>query len=192
MARMSLGGRGFAGPVAGSRRRGGALASGGDRLGSLPGRVAPGRAARRRSGGFASQPLGGADLAPYRHRAARLADLLASDRPLPKLGDPGDVRDPGELGRRLGLVRVGVDALVADLGSVDAVEEAMGPLRELAVALLPLARPGVPERGELEQLRDLALAVLRAFAAPDGQAGHRDPLPPTGGGRTRDQGFWKR
>jgi hypothetical protein len=73
-----------------------------------------------------------------------------------------------------------VDALVADLESVDAVEAAVRPLRELAAALRPLARTGVPGGRELERLRDLALAVLRAFAAPGGQA---DPPAPA---------FWKR
>jgi hypothetical protein len=48
--------------------------------------------------------------------------------------------------------------------------------------LRPLAGTGVPEGRELERLRDLALAVLRAFAAPDGQAAP-DPAAPA---------FWKR
>ena len=214
MARMSVGGLQRAGPVAGSRR-GGLLANADGRLGALPGRVAPGRSARRRSGGFAFQPLGGADLAPYRHRAARLAGLLASDRPLPRSGVPAEVRHPGagaghrpdlrpdseprlgpgpgDLGRRLELVRVEVDALVADLVSVGAVEGAVGPLRELAIALLPLTRPGVPERHELERLRDLALTMLRAFATAGGaQPGRPGPPPPSGRARPRDPGFWKR
>ena len=95
MARMSAGGLQFVGPpagrVGGSRSPGGKLDT---RLGSLPGRAGPGRpgrAGRRRSGGFASQPLGGADLAPYRRRAAQLATLLESDRPLPRPGPPGRV-----------------------------------------------------------------------------------------------------
>jgi len=86
-----------------------------------------------------------------------------------------------------------VDALVADLVSVGAVEGAVEPLRELAVALLPLTRPGVPERRELERLRDLALAVLRAFATAGGaQPGRPGPPPPSGRARPRDPGFWKR
>ena len=39
------------------------------------------------------------------------------------------------LGRRLGLVRVGVAALVADLESVDAVEDEVRPLRDLVTEL---------------------------------------------------------
>ena len=61
-----------------------------------PGR--PGPLGRRRSGGFAAQPLGGADLAPYRRRAAQLAALLESDHPLPRLGPhhPGLPSGPGD------------------------------------------------------------------------------------------------
>jgi hypothetical protein len=187
MASMSLGGLQANAPAAGARRRAGPLAKADGLLGTLPGRVGPGRAGRRRSGGFAAHPLGGADLAPYRHRAARLAALLESDRPLPRFAPAGSMPShaPGPAGgndlpRRLGLVRVGVDALVADLESVDAVEAAVRPLRELAAALRPLARTGVPGGRELERLRDLALAVLRAFAGPGGQA---DPPAPA---------FWKR
>jgi Ca-activated chloride channel family protein len=172
MASMSLGGLQARAP-AGARRRAGPLAKADGLLGTLPGRVGPGRAGRRRSGGSAAHPLGGADLAPYRHRAARLAALLESDRPLPGGND---------LPRRLGLVRVGVDALVADLESVDAVDAEVRPLRELAAALRPLTGTRAPDGRELERLRDLALAVLRAFAAPDGQAG--PPAPPPA--------FWKR
>ena len=58
-----------------------------------------------------------------------------------------------------------MDALVADLESVDAVEEEVGPLRDLAARLVPLGRPVVPPGAELERLRERALAVLRAFAA---------------------------
>ncbi|HJW64388.1 MAG TPA: hypothetical protein VJ849_12880, partial [Actinomycetes bacterium] len=100
------------------------------------------------------------------------ATLLQSDRPLPRLGD---------LTRRLGLVKVGVDALVADLESVDAVEEEVGPLRDLATRLAPLSRPVVPAGVELEGLRERALAVLRAFAA-GGQGSRPD----------RGPEFWKR
>jgi hypothetical protein len=84
-----------------------------------------------------------------------------------------------------------VDALVADLESVDAVEEEMGPLRDLAARLAPLGRPVVPPGVELERLRERALAVLRAFAAggpPDEPAPERGP----GWGRDRDPEFWKR
>jgi Ca-activated chloride channel homolog len=179
VARMSAGGLRAAGRAGGSRGAARPLAAVDRRLGNLPGRVAPGRSGRRRGGGFASQPLGGADLAPYRRRAARLAGLLESD---------------GDLRRRLGLVRVGLGALVADLESVDAVEEELRSLRDLAAELALLTRPVVAEGPELERLRDLALAVLRAFAAPAGQAGDRDPAPTTGTGRgrRRDPGFWRR
>jgi hypothetical protein len=232
----------IAGRVAGAR---GPLAKLDARLGSLPGRAGPGRAGRRRSGGFASQPLGGADLAPYRHRAAQLATLLESNRPLPWLRPPG--RIPGlppsvvggvqgpagtvvggvqgpagtvvggvqgpagivvgaDLGRRLGLVRVGVAALVADLDSVDAVEEEVRALRDLAAELASLAAPAVPDGAGLERLRQRALAVLRAFAAPGAAPPPGQPpdptqppdpgqpagpaQPPDPGGR--DPGFWRR
>jgi hypothetical protein len=195
MARMSLGGL-QAGPAAGARRRAGQkaapLAKADGLLGSFPGRVGPGRG-RRRPGGFASHPLGGADLAPYRHRAARLAALLESDRPLPRLTPAGGMppnapgpADENDLPRRLGLVHVGLDALVADLESVDTMEAEVRPLRELAGELVLLTRPVVPEGRELERLRDLALAVLRAFAAAAGGPGR------PGAGRGRDPAFWKR
>jgi Ca-activated chloride channel family protein len=162
-------------------RRGAAPRPGGPAdglLGALPGPVARGRTGRRRSGGFASQPLGGADLAPYRRRAAQLAALLESGRPLP---GPGPAGTPGDLGRRLGLVRVGLGALVDDLESVDAVEEELRPLRDLAAELDLVARPAAPGGAELEGLRHRALAVLREFAAAAaGPAPERDPQ------------FWKR
>jgi Ca-activated chloride channel family protein len=191
----------FAGRVAGpSGPRGKLDAS----LGSLPGRAGlgrPGRAGRRRSGGFASQPLGGADLAPYRRRAAQLATLLESDRPLPRLGPPGRVPGlpttvaGGDLGRRMGLVRVGLEALVADLDSVEVVEEEVRPLRDLASELASLAAPAVPDGARLERLRERALAVLRAFAAPGAaRAPSRspDPTEPPDRRRQRDTGFWRR
>jgi Ca-activated chloride channel family protein len=198
MASMSVSGLKAAGPfagrVAGSRGRGGKLDAG---LGSLPGGAGPGRpgrAGRRRSGGIAAQPLGGADLTPYRRRAAQLATLLESDRPLPGLGPPSRVPGlpttvvGGDLGRRIGLVRVSLEALVADLNSVDAVEEEVRPLRDLASELVSLAAPAVPDGTRLERLRERALAVLRAFAAPGAApAPSRSPDP----GR-RDPGFWRR
>ncbi|HEX7149401.1 MAG TPA: hypothetical protein VF512_17970, partial [Actinomycetota bacterium] len=168
-----------AGPFAG--RAGGPRGKLDARLGAMPGRVGPGRSRRRRSGGFASDPLGGADLTPYRRRAAQLATLLERDRPLPTAPGAGT----GDLGRRLGMVRVGVEALVADLESVDAVEEEVRPLRELAHALGSGGGPAVPGRAGLERLRERALAVLRAFAAPAPPAA---PAP----GQPRDSGFWRR
>src|SRR4029453_17558504 len=58
--------------------------------------------------------------------------------PPPQPGRGGQSR-PGPAGRdlerRLGLVRVGLGALVADLESVDAVEEELRPLREVAAEL---------------------------------------------------------
>jgi Ca-activated chloride channel homolog len=194
MARMSLGGLRSAEPFA-SRPLGKADA----RLGAVTGRVGPGRSRRRRSGGFATHPLGGADLAPYRRRAAQLATLLESDRPLPRLGPdhPGVTSGPGaldpggsggDLGRRLGLVKVGVDALVADLESVDAVEEEVAPLRDLAARLAPLSRPAVPPLAELQRLRERTLAVLRAFAAGGRPGGDPAPEPAQGWGQGAGQG----
>jgi Ca-activated chloride channel homolog len=211
MARMSTGGLQAAGPstgrVAAPRGPLGKLDA---RLGALPGRVGPGRSGRRRSGGFASHPLAGADLAPYRRRAAQLATLLESDRPLPRLRPthPGAERDPGvdrgpgagtgsrapgsagvrgagDLGRRLGMVRVGLEALVADLESVDAVEEEVRPLRDLLAELSSAMRPRVPEQSGLERLRERALAVLRAFATAGAPAAPGAAQPPT-------SEFWKR
>jgi len=94
---------------------------------------------------------------------------------------PGGLQGTGDdLVRRLGLVRVGVEALVADLESVDAVEEEVRPLRELVVELGrrlgPVGAVRMPGWPELERLRELALAVLRAFAAP----GDRGPGGPAG------------
>jgi hypothetical protein len=71
------------------------------------------------------------------------------------------------------------------------VEEEVRPLRELAAALRPLAGTGVPGGRELARLRDLALAVLRTFAAV-GPAGHPAPDPRPVPGTGRDGAFWKR
>jgi Ca-activated chloride channel family protein len=176
------------------------------RLGRLPGKAGLGRGRRDRAGGFAGHPLGEAELAPYRRRAARLAALLEDDR-----------APAAALRRRLGLVGVGLAALVADLESVDAPEEAVRPLRDLAAELAALAaggrvedgaagaapaddrpaapsdaagappgqaRPAVPDPGELARLRELALDVLRSFADPAAPAAE----PPA----RRDAGFWRR
>jgi hypothetical protein len=172
MARMSAGGLQSAGPVAGRfatpRANAGPLGKADRRLGALPGRVGPGRSARRRSGGFASHPLAGADLTPYRRRAAQLAALLESDRSLPRLG-------------------VGLEALVGDLESVDAVEEEVRPLRDLVAELARVAASTGAGPVELERVRRRALAVLRAFAT------HHAPDAPAAGTRQpRDPDFWKR
>jgi Ca-activated chloride channel homolog len=176
------------------------------RLRRSAGRSGPGAPGRRRSGGFAGAPLTGAELAPYRRRAALLAALLEDDR-----------APAAALRRRLGLVGVGLAALVADLESVDAPEEAVRPLRDLAAELAALAaggrvedgaagaapaddrpaapgdaagappgqaRPAVPDPGELARLRELALDVLRSFADPAAPAAE----PPA----RRDAGFWRR
>jgi Ca-activated chloride channel family protein len=165
------------------------------RLGGLPGRAGPGRSGR--SGGFRAGPLGGADLTPYRQRAGALATTLERGRshlrgvpPVPGAGlgtrpeSAGPLGTGDDLGRRLGLVRVGVEALVADLESVDAVEEEVRPLRELVAELGrrlgPLGGVRMPGRAELEHLRDLVLAVLRAFAS----GGIRGPGGPAGPGRS--------
>jgi Ca-activated chloride channel homolog len=238
LARMSVGGLQAAGPVTGQapgpRGPAGPLGKADARLGAITGRVGPGRAARRRSRAFAPRPLGGADLAPYRRRAAQLATLLESDRPLPRVGPTAEAQQgpgwqgprlqglgaeprlgdhgPGaglagppsglvgdDLRRRLGLVRVGVEALVADLESVDAVEEEAGPLRELARELGVLTGPVVVEGAELEGLRVWALAVLRAFAAAGEPSDQRDRQQPPAApgqdsrsGRRRGPEFWKR
>jgi Ca-activated chloride channel family protein len=182
MARMSTGGLQTAGRSATPRGPAGPFGRS-DRLASLPGRLAPGRSARRRSGGFASSPLAGADLAPYRRRATQLVTLL--ERPL------------DDLGRRLGQVRVGVEALVADLESVDAVEEELRPLRELAAELRRVTAPEGSKPPALERVREWALAVLRAFAAADGRGGAKGGEPPSRPAVRerepgRDPGFWRR
>jgi Ca-activated chloride channel family protein len=204
MARMSTGGLQAAGPFTGRsapRSPAGPTGRSDGSLGSLPGRLGRGRSARRRSGGFASSPLAGADLAPYRRRAAQLVTLLERDRSHPRLGThPGrSGPDPGgtgqDLQRRLGLVRVGVEALVADLESVDAVEEEVRPLRELVAELGRMAARAGSDRGDLERVREWALAVLRRFAASGGRGGAPGgdpPGPPAGRERGRDPGFWKR
>jgi Ca-activated chloride channel homolog len=146
MASMSVGGL-QAAPMARRLAARASLGKADGRLGAISGRVGPGRSARRRSTGSPFHPLAGADLAPYRRRATELALLLQRDRP----GLP--------LERRLGLVRVGLEALVADLESVDAAEDELRPLRDLVAELNLLTEP--------ERLRDRALAVLRAFGDPD-------------------------
>jgi Ca-activated chloride channel family protein len=193
MARMSAGGL----RNATSGGSGGLLGKTDRRPGALRGR-GPGRSAQRRLGGFASDPLAGADLAPYRRRAAQLAALLESDPSLPRLGGQpvaGARTEPDlagrDLERRLGLVRVGVMALVADLESVDAVEEEVRPLRDLAAGLARVAGPGGSRGAELERVRERALAVLWAFAtqgAPNAPGGRQGWEAPPG----RDPGFWKR
>ena len=213
MASMSAGGLQAAGRFATPRGSARPLGMAGRRLGALPGRVGPGRSPRRRSGGSASHPLAGADLAPYRRRAAQLATLLEGDRALPRLGTrpapgfqpeptPGIPPLPGlgaqvwpgpagrDLERRLGLVRVGLEALVADLESVDAVEGELRPLREVAAELGRVAVSGGSERAELERVRERALAVLWAFATQGVPGG---PGPPGAAGvvRGRELGFWK-
>jgi Ca-activated chloride channel homolog len=156
---------------------GGLQAEGMPSLGTARRRVATGPLGRRpRSGGFAGEPLSGAALAPYRHRAGELARLLDRDRP--------------ELERRLGLVRVGLQALIADLESVDAAEAELRPLRELAAQLdHGLAGPAIADTGALERLRERAAAVLEAFAAVAGDPGTMPTLAPE---RPRDRAFWKR
>jgi Ca-activated chloride channel family protein len=214
MASMSAGGLQAAGRFATPRGSARPLGKADRRLGALPGRVGPGRSPRRRSGGSASHPLAGADLAPYRRRAAQLATLLEDDRALPRLGTrpgpgfqpeptPGIPPLPGrgaqvwpgpagrDLERRLGLVRVGLEALVADLESVDAVEGELRPLREVAAELGRVAVSGGSERAKLERVRERALAVLRAFATQGVPGGPGAPVA-AGVVRGRELGFWKR
>jgi Ca-activated chloride channel family protein len=156
---------------------GGLQAEGMPSLAKARGRVGAGPLGRPpRSGGFAGQPLSGAALAPYRRRAGELARLLDRDQP--------------ELERRLGLVRVGLQALVADLESVDAAGAELRPLRELAAELdRQLARPAAADAGVLKRLRERAQAVLEAFAAAGGDPG---TMPPAAPERPRDRAFWKR
>jgi len=146
------------------------LAKAGRRIGTGPLGRPP------RSGGFATHPLTGAALAPYRRRAGELARLLDRDEP--------------ELGRRLGLVRVGLQALIADLESVDAAEAELRPLRDLAAELdRQLGRPASAGPGALAGLRERALAVLEAFATVTGDPG---TMPLSEPERPRDRAFWRR
>jgi Ca-activated chloride channel homolog len=168
-------------------------------LGKVAGRAGRGLLGRPpRSGGFATRPLGGAELAPYRRRAGELLRLLRDAGP-PAAGLPG--RGGPDLARRLGLLRVGLAALVADLESVDAAEAELRPLRDLAAELdRALAPPSPGDPGTLARLRGRALAVLEAFAA---RAGGRPPAPgplpdpgpapdPGPPAPPSDRAFWKR
>jgi Ca-activated chloride channel homolog len=158
---------------------GGLQAEGRPAFAKAAGPVARGPLGRppRRSAGFAAHPLTGAELTPYRRRAAELARLL----------DRGEV----ELGRRLGLVRVGLQALIADLESVDAVEAELRPLRGLAAELdRAQALPAAADDAALGRLRERALAVLAAFATPAG--GPAPVVPPPGAEPSRGRAFWKR
>jgi hypothetical protein len=74
---------------------------------------------------------------------------------------------------------------------VDAAEQELAPLRELAAELDRRAGSQEPDQGELERLRERALAVLRAFAALAGEPGDQAPAPPLPA-RRRDPGFWRR
>jgi Ca-activated chloride channel homolog len=156
---------------------GGLQAEGRPALAKAPGRVGKGFLGRPpRSGGFATVPLTGAELAPYRRRAGELARLLDRDEP--------------ELGRRLGLVRVGLQALIADLESVDAVEAELRPLRDLAAELdRQLTRPATAGVGALARLRERAVAVLEGFATGGGGPA---PSPPSEPEPPPDRAFWKR
>jgi Ca-activated chloride channel homolog len=176
-------------------------------LGKAAGRAGRGLLGRPpRSGGFANRPLGGAELAPYRRRAGELARLLPATGPsaglpggtagTPGAGTPAAGRlDRDGLGRQLGLLRVGLAALVADLESVDAVEAELRPLRDLAAELeRALSQRPSPDPDTLARLRERALAVLAAFAAGPGeqppaapsQPGPPEPAPPP------NRAFWKR
>jgi Ca-activated chloride channel family protein len=144
-------------PLARLAARPGGLASAADAGMRTPGRqgggvkarLGPPPPARRRPPG----PLAGAELAAYRARARELATLLDRE---------------ADLGRALGLVRVRLAALLADLESVGAARAEVVPLRELAAALGRLdAEPALADAA-LAGLRDRALALLAAFggAAP--------------------------
>ena len=80
---------------------------------------------------------------------------------------------------------------MADLESVDAEEEEVRPLRELVAELGRVVAGAGSGPLVLERVRERALAVLRAFAAPDGRGGEAPSRP---GGREpgRGQRFWKR
>ena len=94
---------------------------------------------------------------------------------------------------------------MGDLESVDAVEEEVWPLRDLAAELSRATASVGAGPVELERVRQRALAMLRAFAThhtpgapavPDASGPGATPgIPggPTAGlGRPRDPDFWKR
>ena len=138
----------------------------------VPGRVGPGRAARvapaaRRPSTGRRRPR---PLSPPRRPARHPARERS---PAPQVGAPaigaqgaGSARE-GELRRRLGLVQVGLDALVADLESVDAVEEEVRPLRDLAARAGPAEPAGGSRTG----------AGAAARPGPGRAAGVRGPGP---------------
>jgi Ca-activated chloride channel homolog len=173
-----------AAPTGGLLSAGPELGRAAGQLGKVAGRFRAGQGGPRppRLGGSRLHPLGGEELAPYRRRARELARLLEADGP--------------ELAGRLGLVRVGLAALVADLDSVDALEAELQPLRDLAAALDRLDGADPPV-AELARLRRRVLAGLAAFAAgaapsepePAPAPGPSSaPQPPPGGSTA----FWKR
>jgi Ca-activated chloride channel homolog len=171
-----------AAPTGGLLSAGPELGRAAGQLGKVAGRFRAGQGGPRppRLGGSRLHPLGGEELAPYRRRARELARLLEADGP--------------ELAGRLGLVRVGLAALVADLESVDALEAELQPLRDLAAALDRLDGADPPV-AELARLRRRVLAGLAAFAAgaapsePAPAPGPSSaPQPPPG----RSTAFWKR
>ena len=81
-------------------------------------------------------------------------------------------------------------ALLGDLESVDAVEEEVWPLRDLAAELARVATTTGAGPVELERVRRRALAVLRAFATHHTPGGPGGPM--AGMRRPRDPDFWKR
>ena len=198
MASMSAGGLQAAGPfagrVAGSRGRGGKLDAALAPCPAAP--VLAARAARGAAGPAESPPSPSAAptspptaaAPPSSPPCSRAIALSQGQGPRPRPRAPNHLVG-GDLGRRMGLVRVGLEALVADLDSVDAVEEEVRPLRDLASRARPRwRRRRVPIGTRLERLRERALAVLRAFAAPGAAPAPSRPPDP---GR-RDPGFWRR
>jgi Ca-activated chloride channel family protein len=120
--------------------------------------LAPAVYRERAEAAAADARLDEAVLRAYRRRARHLHELLAG-------------AGPAGRAERLAELRAGLAALVADLESVGVAGAEVGPLRELLAALEQAAAGPAPGGAEPDRLWDRALAVLEAFARPQGAPG---------------------